>query len=419
MPGWFIVVPMKPPIVPCFLFTVGTGTAGRHSDIAQGLVNSIRMAPRQSRVGLVPSASPDSEAIAERVIDKLRQEREDISSSIVGRLSAPDNLLTSRREFRLLLRHLKQSAGLGELTVNPTSGTKQMTAAATLACLDEGMGRITFITGERADGVVKTGTERLQPVDAVRLLAEQRIGAALVLLEHGDYSAAARLAAWVGTFFPFAAAATATLAEWHRLNYAEALRSASGFDALAEACRTLERLRRAPEFSPDRGADMLALARRELDFDRPEEALSAVYRAVELLAKNRLHELGCPSRDWFAGTLARRLRPGDRLHAELKQMQQTAPDRPLILGMDKCLRLLEKDGFRLSSMDGRLRDILRLRHETRFGHGDSCVAPDTVNSLLNAVCNRACEQWPGMQPLLHASCFPDLAPLIRKELDHE
>ena len=410
---------MKAPIVPSFLFTVGTGTAGRHSDLAQGLVNSIRMAPPQSRVGLVPSASPDSEAIAERVIEKLKQDREDISASIVGRLSAPDDLLACRREFRLLLRQLKQNAGQGELTVNPTSGTKQMTAAATLACMDEGMGRITFITGERADGVVKTGTERLQPVDAGRLLAEQRVRSALVLLEHGDYSAAARLASLTGTFFPFAAAATAMLAEWHRMNYAEALRAAAGSDALAEVCRTLERLRCAPEFSPDRSADMLALARRELDCDRPEESLSAVYRAVELLAKNRLEELGCPPRDWFAGSLARRLHPGDRLHAELKQMQQTAPDKPLILGLDKCLRLLEKDGFRLSSMDGRLRDILRLRHETRFGHGDSCVAPADVRRLLDAVCDRACAQWPGMQPLLDASRFPDLAPLIRKELDHE
>jgi hypothetical protein len=407
------------PITPCILFTVGTGTAGKFSNLAQGLVNSILKTPPNSMVGLVPSISPDSVGIAERVIEEVRSQREDIDVSVVARLSNPDNLLTCRREFRMLLQQLNQATRRGELTVNPTSGTKQMTAAATLACMDEGLGRLAFITGERADGAVKTGTEQLQPVDAARLLAEQRIRAALILLDHGDFSAAARLAALVGTFFPFAAAATTTLAEWHRLNYANALRAASGFEELAEVRHTLDHLRAAPEFSIERGADMLTLARRELDFDRSEEALSAIYRAVELLAKARLCELDCPPRDWFAGTLAKRLRLNDHLCSELKRMQQTAPDKALNLGLEKCLRLLEKNEFRLSSLDDKLRAILRLRNETRFGHGDSCVAPTAVRLLLDAVCARACEQWPGMQPLLTASRFPDLAPLIRKELDHE
>jgi len=405
------------PVSPCFLFTVGTGTAGRHSNLAQGLVNSILKTPSHSVVGLVPSSSPDSVGIAELVIEDVCIRRKDLDISIVARFSNPDGLLTCRREFRLLLQQLNQ-AGRGELTVNPTSGTKQMTAAATLACLDEGLGRLAFITGERADGVVKTGTEQLQPVDAARLLAEQRIRAALILLEHGDFAAAARLSSLAGNFFPFATAATATLAEWHRLNYAQALRAASGIEDLAEARRSLDRLRAAPEFSIERGADMLALAERELGFDRPEEALSAVYRAVELLSKARLCELDCPPDQWFAENLIRRFNPDERLRKDLLSMQQANPDKPLMLGLVKCLMLLEPD-FALAKLDRDHRDILRQRNETRFGHGGNSVAPQDVDRLLASVRSRACNQWPEMRPLLDASRFPTLAPLIRKELDHE
>jgi len=399
------------------LFTVGTGTAGRHSNLAQGLVNSILKTPSHSVVGLVPSSSPDSVGIAELVIEDVCIRRKDLDISIVARFSNPDGLLTCRREFRLLLQQLNQ-AGRGELTVNPTSGTKQMTAAATLACLDEGLGRLAFITGERADGVVKTGTEQLQPVDAARLLAEQRIRAALILLEHGDFAAAARLSSLAGNFFPFATAATATLAEWHRLNYAQALRAASGIEDLAEARRSLDRLRAAPEFSIERGADMLALAERELGFDRPEEALSAVYRAVELLSKARLCELDCPPDQWFAENLIRRFNPDERLRKDLLSMQKANPDKPLMLGLVKCLTLLEPD-FALAKLDRDHRDILRQRNETRFGHGGNSVAPQDVDRLLASVRSRACNQWPEMRPLLDASRFPTLAPLIRKELDHE
>lgn len=405
------------PVSPCFLFTVGTGTAGRHSNLAQGLVNSILKTPSHSVVGLVPSSSPDSVGIAELVIEDVCIRRKDLDISIVARFSNPDGLLTCRREFRLLLQQLNQ-AGRGELTVNPTSGTKQMTAAATLACLDEGLGRLAFITGERADGVVKTGTEQLQPVDAARLLAEQRIRAALILLEHGDFSAAARLSSLAGNFFPFATAATATLAEWHRLNYANALRAASGFEDLAEARRSLDRLRAAPEFSIERGADMLALAERELRFDRPEEALSAVYRAVELLSKARLGELDCPRDQWFAENLIRRFNPDERLRKDLLSMQKANPDKPLMLGLVKCLTLLGAD-FALANLDRDHRDILRQRNETRFGHGGSSVAPQNVDRLLASVRSRACNQWPEMKSLLDATRFPDIAPLIRKELDHE
>jgi len=46
------------------ILTVGTGTAGKHSDVAQGLANTIRQV-RPRKFWLVPSASEKSTPVAD------------------------------------------------------------------------------------------------------------------------------------------------------------------------------------------------------------------------------------------------------------------------------------------------------------------------------------------------------------------
>ena len=64
------------------------------------------------------------------------------------------------------------------LLVNPTSGTKQMSVAAVLAALDEEVGMVIFTVGDRADGVVKTGTERMAEVNTAEFYLQQDLAQA-------------------------------------------------------------------------------------------------------------------------------------------------------------------------------------------------------------------------------------------------
>lgn len=408
---------------PLYLFTVGTGTAGQYSNLAKGILNCIlHFCPQKGRVGLIPSIDPNSEVLAELILEQLKEDRPDMEASLLARLSDPDDLLSCRREFRALLRSVRETSPAASVIVNPTSGTKQMTAAATLACLDEGMGQIEFITGERVDGVVKTGTERVSRVDAARLQAEQRIRDVWVLLDNGDYTAASTLAATTASVFPFAAAATAMLAAWNRFAYTDALRAASGHETLAGARQTLSRLREAAEISLDRAADMLELSQRELAFNRPEEALSAIYRTVELFAKVRLAELGCPPEQYFAEHLIKVLSPDSASASDLNALQRRADERghgPIFIGLDRCLRLLRNHAFAFNDMSREHREILRARNETRFGHGGKCVPTDEVRRLFVSVCDRAANQWSELKALQAESVFPDLTTDIRKEMNHE
>jgi len=404
-----------------YIVTVGTGTAGRHSNLAQGLVNAIgRRQPE--RAVLVPSTSADSVALAELVADELGRHAPPVSAEMGARLSAPDDFLACRREMRRVLQAIRAADPTAQVVVNPTSGTKQMTAAALVACLDEGLGAVEFIAGERSDGVVKTGTERLAQVDGRRLQAEQALRNALVLLEHGDFAGAAALTAAFGGLFPRSAAAAAMLAAWQRFAYAGALQAACGAAELADCRRALDTLRHAPEVSPERAADLLNLAEREFLYQRPEEALSALYRAVELLARLRLSELGVTAENCVAENLCHhpQLSLAPRLARSLRaQQEHFGPGSPLSLGLQITLDLLRNTSFALNDLDSAQRTVLFARNRTRFGHGVQYVDSAAVGRLLQAVRDLAARQWPDLAGLQQAFAFPDVATLIRQELDHD
>ena len=165
------------------ILTVGTGTQGAQSNLAQGLVNTLKqLKPRL--FWLVPSASPDSTDLAELVRSEapegcLFQSWAD--SQAFRKIEHHDDLFVCRTALREVIQCAKEQLGKGErLIVNPTSGTKQMSVAATLAALDEGIGEIVFTVGNRADGVVITGTERMAPFKTGKVATRLRV----LLKEH-------------------------------------------------------------------------------------------------------------------------------------------------------------------------------------------------------------------------------------------
>ena len=75
--------------------TVGTDTAGDHSDVRQGLVNGIRLSGADVCL-LVPSASESSRTSAEIVVEELRQHAI-CHAEQAGPLSSHDSLRVSQK----------------------------------------------------------------------------------------------------------------------------------------------------------------------------------------------------------------------------------------------------------------------------------------------------------------------------------
>jgi hypothetical protein len=88
---------------PFLILTVGTGTAGKHSDVAQGLANTIRQVqPR--KFWLVPSASDKSNPVA----DLIRETVADLDSFAHRSESAPYHAIANHDEIHERRRRVRE-----------------------------------------------------------------------------------------------------------------------------------------------------------------------------------------------------------------------------------------------------------------------------------------------------------------------
>ena len=207
---------------------------GKHPALAQGLINTLsKVQPRL--FWLVPSAHPDSTEIAELVRELAPNGfcfQPWNTSTRYCSIAEPDDLFVCRSTLRQVIACARKFLERGErLLVNPTSGTKQMSVAATLAALDEEIGEIIFTVGERHDGVVRTGTERLVTFSTEQFFRERTLREAERLFQAGAYHGAALLLKQYGQAASDAHDLAACLREWQRLNYEEARQIAAGASA--------------------------------------------------------------------------------------------------------------------------------------------------------------------------------------------
>ena len=251
------------------ILTVGTGTAGRFSDLASGLLRTIELlSPRQ--FWLIPSTSPDSLAIADLLAEN--------QPAFAGRfpLEHPDDLEDSRKHIRnVIIQARNNIRGDERLLINPTSGTKQMTVAATLAALDEQIGDIVFTTGERADGVVKTGTESITAFNPASYFLDRDLQLARQFFNAGDFFAAERVLKPHNTTLTKEWTTAFTCHHWRRFDY----------DHAKAYCAILAN--RTPQ---DIVADILAWSEHALRHDDPDGSIRLTYKALEQAARFFLKE---------------------------------------------------------------------------------------------------------------------------------
>jgi hypothetical protein len=381
------------------ILTVGTGTQGQHSNLAQGLVNTLRqLQPRL--FWLVPSASPDSVALAEIVRDgsppgSTFQPWSPTQS--FRHIKHHDDLFECRTALREVIRVARQQLRQGErLLVNPTSGTKQMSVAATLAALDEEIGEIVFTVGERADGVVKTGTERPAPFSTHQFFLERDLRTAAELFAAGAFIAAARVLKSYPEPEALRARETALcLHEWQRMNYAKAASHAAKFSEELRA--HLKHLADADEFSPSRLGDLLASADELARWGDHEEALARYYRGAEQAAKVRLAEAHALRPPYRLEAFLQLLPPGCRLAEDFRRK---ARQDHILLTAQAAWELLDSIQDPMAAAyfaDRLLQEGLYRRNETMYGHGQAPVDPHETNRVATRLRALLSEHMPAAE----------------------
>jgi hypothetical protein len=371
------------------ILTVGTGTAGKHSDVAAGLARTVDLtAPRL--FWLVPSESEKSRPVADLIRESVAVPAAFCPWSEAAPYRAvpdPDDIHQCRQVLRQVIAEAKKHLQPGErLIVNPTSGTKQMSAGATLAALDEEIGELMFTVGERVDGVVKTGTERAKSFSTAAFFFERDLRIAQSLFDHGAFYAAARVLR--RHQLPEAVRARETalcLHEWQRLNYGKAAAHAARFSE--DVHRHLTLLAGAETFSANILGDLLAGADELLRWGDCEEALARYYRAAEQTAKVRLAEAHCLRPPYRVEETLNLLPAGCRLALDLRSH---ARNGPILLTAQRAWEVLDTIGDPMAAAyfaDRQLLEGLQRRNESMYGHGTEPVEPARVQALADRLRN--------------------------------
>lgn len=376
------------------ILTVGTGTAGRHSNLAAGLRRTLDLVS-PDKFWLIPSTDEVSQLTADLVRDGLPGFQPWTEEAAYRSITQPDSLEDCRQAVREVILRARQSAPKGvRLLVNPTSGTKQMSVGAALAALDEGVGELAFTVGQREDGVVKTGTEVLETFDASGYFAERDRETALHLAKAGAFAAAASIAGRHASLSDLAETARC-LHEWERQNYSEARRlaaqsNASGLVPVRGILEQLAKAAKAPEPQPSVIADMLhtaGLLHRRRDH---ESALVLACRALEmglrhaLFQKTELHEPYILSK-----VCALPISQGIKDRC----IQISSDGKRTILNQQTVARILSELGDEMGEAffkDGELQGLIRVRndlmHQTRaITEAESQGAVQRVKNLLVAL----------------------------------
>lgn len=347
------------------ILTVGTGTSGKFSNLASGLRRTIELlAPNQ--FWLVPSIDPESLKIAELVREGFPSFQNWSEEQPYLCISQPDSLEDCRNTVRSVIKRARETLPRkSRLIVNPTSGTKQMSVGAALAALDEGIGEIVFTVGERADGVVKTGTERLETFDASAYFAERDLAIARTLAKAGSHAAAATLLARHDCLSNYEAIAHC-LREWERQNYSKALEFVIKKEELQPFRQPLEELCKAakePVPPPVIVADLLHTAdllHRRREFN---ESLILSIRALEFgLRRAFFEETGL--REPYNLSKICELRITEKIKNRLRENSNDGKTSVLNLRtvMDILQQLQNKLGA-ASVEDSHLQTLIRIRNE--------------------------------------------------------
>lgn len=369
------------------ILTVGTGTAGKHSDVAAGLARTIDLcAPRL--FWLVPSASEKSRPVADLIRESIKNPsafRHWSANAPYLTITDPDDIHQCRAVLREVIAEARRQLRPGErLIVNPTSGTKQMSAGATLAALDAEVDQVDFTCGERVDGVVKTGTEVVQSFDLQGFLFQRDLRIAEELFLHGAFYAAAQVLR--GYTRPEAMRPRETalcLHEWQRMNYAKAAAHAAKF---SDDLRShLRKLAEADPLSVSVLGDLLAGADELLSWGDGEEALARYYRGAEQAAKVRLAEAYDIRPPYRLEALLNFVPSGCRLASDLRG--QARKDTVLLTAQKAWDTLAAAQDPMADTyfVDHELHDGLQRRNESMYGHGKEPVemarAQDVANRL--------------------------------------
>lgn len=304
------------------LLTVGVG---KKDNIKETLLDPLEKSIAQGNwARVILLASPDSHAHAETLRDRVGHPAVEIR--VLAHAFDVNALDTCYAAFdRIIAEILESGVAPSDISADFTRGTKVMSAALVLAATRRGIHELRYIEGDRVDGTVVPGSERIRDFRPVTVLAERRLDRARDVLCAGNPAAVHGILGessleqegWNPDQLRSAAACRALadfISAWDRLDYKAAQALAGKWQALPAGWRDLSPPDAVLDWvadlsrEVDRGdlpamarrcqhlaVDLTANAERAIAGGRFEDALVRCYRVLELVGQARLFRHGYDS----------------------------------------------------------------------------------------------------------------------------
>lgn len=372
------------------LITVGTGV-GNKRDALESLSDGIAYCLKQhnpTKTVFIVTEESERDTLP-LIIEKTRLNTEEYE---IKRLKSMDDI---ELIYEDCVRFIKELLNTGfdekDIVVDYTSGTKAMSVGLGIAAATMDIENFSYISGKRVDGKVVKGTERIMPIRAYKILADNKLKIVRNLFNKYQFDACFDilqdlkkkfgepefqeiLKEYENVCYAFS--------KWDRFDHKEAKKRLTKIQKLdinlASNNEFLNEFVSSQEYFI---ADLLANAERRGEEGKYDDAVARLYRTMELIAQYRLYQkYGINTSDVDL----------QKIPASSKEwlLESKNSEGKIQIGLQKDYRLLkdfdDELGIRFSE-DEELKSLLGTRNSSILAHGRTPVTKKHYKKLFEKV----------------------------------
>jgi CRISPR-associated protein (TIGR02710 family) len=377
------------------IMTVGTGATG--ADIAHGLFFSIEKQNPEIVVFITSSESrqltlPHLNNLLDKWGKNIQKEEK-----IIEEINDFEKLHNQYSE--LIKSYIRKGYDKQNIVVDYTSGTKAMSAALVSSGLTLEVGTVSYVMGDRKEGRVQSGTERISPISPTSIFSAKMLNqfvslfnlyqfeSAIELVKnfnfHPDYKNRADLLVNLARFF----------SAWDKFNFSDAFNLLKNLrdDKLQEIrlkgkfekmFRPLLIELKKSELNYEKVDDLIFNSERRASEGKYDDAVARLYRALEMLGQIEFEkEFKCKTDDVILENLP------DSVRESVKFKYQSHSNKKIQLPMfktfDVLLTIKNPAAVIFEENNIKIKEHINKRNHSILAHGSVPVAKEHFEDFFN------------------------------------
>jgi len=391
------------------VISVGTGVRGTQEaldSLASAIAYSIKNCNADKVFFIVSQES--RETILPLIISQIDKDKQ----YEIIQVRDPDDIQSCYQELFFKFKEIRERFDF--VTVDYTSGTKAMTGTLVILGSLYEANSLTYVAGERHNGIVTKGLEKIRSVRPYFITRERKLLKAISFFNQCRFDACLSIIEeiecdapdtdWLSFRSNPLKQASLAYSAWDKFNHKDASNCLKQvkLDAFNQNRKFLGELLsdKDKEKEPYHIADIINSAQRRGEIEgKYDDAVARLYRVIELVGQYRLEKYGIEDTSCVS--------VGD-IPQELKEEWHTEGKVKIPIALEKDYRLLAAKGDKLGEnfqQDKELRDLLSKRNSSRLAHGLAAVTENTYYGLKAKTVSYASQAVKDLHHLLDMSTF--------------